>query len=67
MELIDKIVPGYFSQLFCHNKDIFYVSIKKTKSTQEKKTQRKQLQVIRKGFATANEVQKGLTYGCGEF
>ena len=37
------------------------------KSTQETKTRRKPLRAIRKGFADANEVHEGLTYGCGEF
>ena len=62
-----KIVLGYFSELFCHNKDISRVSIIKTKSTQETKIRRKRLRAIRKGFRDANEVQEGLTYGCGKF
>ena len=37
------------------------------KLTQETKTRGKRLRAIRKGFADANEVQEGLTYGSGEF
>ena len=62
-----RIVQGYFSELFCHNKDIFRGTIMENKSTQETKTRRKRLRAIRKGFADTDEVQEGLTYGCGEF
>ena len=62
-----KIVLGYFSELFCHNKDVSRVSIIKTKSTQETKIRRKRLRAARKGFSDGNEVQEGLTYGCGKF
>ena len=37
------------------------------KITLETKSRRKRLRAIRKGFADANEAQKGLIYDCGEF
>ena len=36
------------------------------KITVETKSRRKRLRAIRKGFADANEVREGLTYGCEE-
>ena len=62
-----ELKVGHYSETYYNYKDFSRVKSMENKITVETKSRQKRLRAIRKGFADANEVRDGLTYGCGEF
>ena len=62
-----NIEPGYFTAMYCNEKDGKPIVAMNTKSNTESKARRKKLRAIRKNHIDENKNKEGVFYEAGAF